>query len=62
MADSSEKAPSSDATNIVDDSHGHFSSGESAPDISKEIVQVEDERDKYRQIHGIKVESIHSGH
>ncbi|KAJ5537821.1 hypothetical protein N7494_007300 [Penicillium frequentans] len=55
MVNFSEKAPSSDVTNVVDDSNGHVSSGESAPDTSKGTVQVEDERDKYRQIHGIKV-------
>ncbi|KAJ5548536.1 hypothetical protein N7513_005770 [Penicillium frequentans] len=54
MVNFSEKAPSSDVTNVVDDSNGHVSSGESAPDTSKGTVQVEDERDKYRQIHGIK--------
>ncbi|OOQ83528.1 putative polyketide synthase [Penicillium brasilianum] len=43
-----------DATNVFDDSNGHLSSGDSTPDSSKETVQVEDERNKYRSIHGVK--------
>ncbi|KAJ6142756.1 hypothetical protein N7471_002209 [Penicillium samsonianum] len=54
MADFSEKGPSLDATNVFDDSNGHLSSGASTPDSSKETVQVEDERNKYRSIHGVK--------
>lgn len=56
MANINEKGPQSlDATNVFDDSNGHLSSGDSTPDSSKETVQVEDERNKYLSIHGVKV-------
>ncbi|KAJ5641725.1 hypothetical protein N7490_005725 [Penicillium lividum] len=54
MADTSEKGPSLDATKVFDDSHGHLSSGASTSDGSEDTVQAEDERNKYRSIHGVK--------